>query len=169
VPPFATTTSTYRGYALLARPTFLALAEKLRREPDKVPPRVKEIAAPLQALLANRPMLSQALAGFHDGLIMRRVGDQLPPLVDGRDERLARLVTGCIDAEFVREMVEFFTGQVGELSRRRQCTRGRRTEHLQRRDEDRRPRARCVQQKRTLSSDLILAIILAIRMFQHRV
>lgn len=70
----------YRGYALLASPTFLALAEKLRREPDQVPPRVREIAAPLQALLENRPMLSQALAGFHDGLIMRRVGDQLPPL-----------------------------------------------------------------------------------------
>lgn len=74
------TSPTYRGYALLARPTFLALAEKLRREPDKVPPRIKEIAASLQALLENRPMLSQALAGFHDGLIMRRVGDQLPPL-----------------------------------------------------------------------------------------
>jgi hypothetical protein len=76
----AATSPTYRGYALLARPTFLALAEKLRREPDKVPPRVREIATPLQALLENRPMLSQALAGFHDGLIMRRVGDQLPPL-----------------------------------------------------------------------------------------
>ncbi|MBC8031867.1 MAG: hypothetical protein H7Z16_17425 [Pyrinomonadaceae bacterium] len=71
---------TYHGYALLARPTFLALAEKLRKEPDKVPPRVKEIADPLQALLENRPMLSQALVGFQDGLIMRRVGDQLPPL-----------------------------------------------------------------------------------------
>ncbi len=76
----AVTSPTYRGYALLARPTFLVLAEKLRREPDKLPPRVREIAAPLQALLENRPMLSQALAGFHDGLIMRRVGDQLPPL-----------------------------------------------------------------------------------------
>jgi len=76
----ADTPPTYRGYALLARPTFLALAEKLRREPNKVPLRVREIAALLQALLENRPMLSQALAGFHDGLIMRRVGDQLPPL-----------------------------------------------------------------------------------------
>ncbi|HKY41779.1 MAG TPA: hypothetical protein VJM50_01685, partial [Pyrinomonadaceae bacterium] len=75
----AATPQTYSGYALLARPTFLALAEKLRREPDKVPPRIREILAPLQALLENRPMLSQALAGFHDGLIMRRVGDQLPP------------------------------------------------------------------------------------------
>jgi hypothetical protein len=73
-------TLTCEGYALLARPTFLALAEKLRKEPDKVPPRVKDIADSLQALLVNRPMLSQALVGFHDALIMRRAGDQLPPL-----------------------------------------------------------------------------------------
>ena len=74
----ASENQTYEGYALLARPTFLALAEKLRDEP-KIPTRVKEIAESLQALL-KEPMLSQALAGFHDALIMRRVGDQLPPL-----------------------------------------------------------------------------------------
>ncbi|MFY9620655.1 MAG: hypothetical protein WAQ99_12670 [Pyrinomonadaceae bacterium] len=93
------TSPTYRGFALLARPTFLALAEKLRREPDKIPPRVKEIAVPLQALLENRPMLSQALAGFNDGLIMRRVGDQLPPFDYNRfDPKIGFFVDPIHDA-----------------------------------------------------------------------
>ena len=92
-PPAAAagTPQSYKGYALLARPSFRALAEKIKREPDKVPPRIKEIADKLQEFIGKRPMLSQALAGFHDGLIMRRVGDQLPPLdynrwADGPDK-----------------------------------------------------------------------------------
>ena len=92
-PPTAAagTPQSYKGYALLARPSFLALAEKIKREPDKVPPRISEIADKLQDFIGKRPMLSQALAGFHDALIMRRVGDQLPPLdynrfADGPDK-----------------------------------------------------------------------------------
>jgi hypothetical protein len=96
---------------LLARPTFLALAEKLRREPDKVPPRVREIAAPLQALLENRPMLSQALAGFHDGLIMRRVGDQLPPLDYNRfDKESAFFIDPINDAMQPEDRFDYSPG-----------------------------------------------------------
>jgi len=70
----------YQGYSLLAQPSFTDLVERLRREPNKVSPRIRDIADKLQALLENRPMLAQSLGGFHEGLIMRRVGDQLPPL-----------------------------------------------------------------------------------------
>jgi hypothetical protein len=73
--------SSYFGYTLLGRPLLdqrLSLAENAGGSGTFAASLLKQIKELFPVTRRSR-MTSQALGGFHDALIMRRIGDQLPP------------------------------------------------------------------------------------------
>ena len=73
--------SSYFGYTLLGRPLLdqrLSLAENAGGSGAFAASLLKQIKELFPVARRSR-MTSQALGGFHDALIMRRIGDQLPP------------------------------------------------------------------------------------------
>ena len=73
--------SSYFGYTLLGHPLLdqrLSLAENAGGSGTFAASLLKQIKELFPVARRSR-MTSQALGGFHDALIMRRIGDQLPP------------------------------------------------------------------------------------------